>query len=185
VIAWTDIETTGLVASEGHILELSIALADEKAPTEIVDYRTWAVHALFDGVAVIQDGRWAYPDQFVIDMHTRNGLWEACRTGVYLCDVEAEARAWLAPLGSGPCLTMAGASVGSFDLGWIRHHMPDLATLFSHRVLDTTSIRMFAEDLGMPRDLCPKGEEHRAEADVAAAISHYHTCFQYLQEKMQ
>lgn len=188
MIAWVDIETTGLVASEGLILELAIALAEDNAPTEVVDAKSWVVQADIDdfGTEVCQVATQlrANPDQFVIDMHARNGLWEACQTGVHLHQVEAEACKFLRGYLVNK-YTMAGASVGSFDLVWIRHHMPDLGELFSHRVLDTTSIKMFAADLGMPQSECPRGESHRAEDDVAESIDHYSRCFRWIQERMK
>jgi oligoribonuclease len=69
--------------------------------------------------------------------------------------------------------TLAGSTVG-FDQTWIRGHMPRLAALFSHKVIDVSSITQLAKRWA-PRiyEGRPSGVvAHRVAADIIESINY-------------
>jgi oligoribonuclease (3'-5' exoribonuclease) len=168
LICWLDIETTGLDPNGGLILELAMALAKDEAPTEIVARGEWVISAGLDAYDLADD--------FVKNMHSENNLWCDCADSYFSQeDVEEAAISLLAGESD---LTIAGASIGNFDLQWLKVHMPQLASCFSHRVLDTSSVRRYLDHCGAAIDW-PRGEQHRAMADVNEAIEHYRLALEW------
>jgi oligoribonuclease len=168
LICWLDIETTGLDPENGLILELAMALALDEAPTKVFSRGSWVINRGQEAFDLAND--------FVKNMHSENNLWCECVDSYFSQDdVENVA---IDLLGAEHSVTIAGASIGNFDLQWIKRYMPRLASCFSHRVLDTTSVRRYLTDCGAAIDW-PRGENHRAMADVNEAIEHYRLALEW------
>ena len=159
-IVWLDLETTGLDPQRDSILEVAVEVVDAPIPRMIL-HRSQHVLQFGDPRAI---GRNIH--ERVLEMHTQNGLWAECaRSSLTAANVEVlvmdELRPFVQP---GQLLTLAGSSV-HFDLGFLRSRMPNLARMFSHRLLDVSAIKIFCEGLGMPS--AARGEPaHRAAADI-------------------
>jgi oligoribonuclease len=186
-ILWWDCETTGLDPRKDDVLEVAWAVADLYRPfgfetiltSELVNYR-WC--------------SWAWPVT-VQDMHKKSGLLKALHADEadlkYLPEVENGILHALGMLHGGeladPLPTeerpvLGGASVGTFDLQFIRNVMPRLGARLSHRVYDVSAVKLFCRSLGMPK--LPKGEAHRAAADVLEAVDHARRCATWLTETL-
>lgn len=175
MIVFLDLETTGLDPVKDHILQLAMVVTDNAG-------------ARFAGVQPFQSdvslteaaaGR-LYMNPFVRDMHRKTGL-----LGRLEADVTAGRLRDLATIEQGAVdylrrpgfelpdkITIAGNSV-HFDLAFLRHHMPDLAACFSHRIMDVSVLRMFE---GLHGDGPIDGgntNEHDALADVLCSIRQY------------
>lgn len=175
MLYWIDLETTGLDARLDSILEIYVSVARLTDPWNAMPL----YHGVFSLAASHQLHKWV---PFVREMHEKNGLIEECRASS-LGVAEAEktlltAVEWDGDRDNMP--TFAGSSV-HFDAGFIRAHMPALGKLFSHRVFDVSAIKLLARALGMEK--IPKGEAHRAEADVAESIAHGKTCVDWIVAK--
>lgn len=163
---WLDLETTGLDPREGKILEWAVVLAadDRDGDLEPVECFTDVVH-LPRAVTL------SLCDDYVRKMHTDNGLIDACdEGGTTLAEAEDFLCSLLADLGAKSAI-LAGSSV-HFDLGWIRVHMPKLAKMLSHRVLDVSTLKIaertyFEPSFCIEADRVPK---HRALDDVLASL---------------
>lgn len=176
-LIWLDVETTGLNAKYDSLLEVAVATADFEKPFEISDVRSWVLR--YDWLPD-RAGRLIHP--IVVEMHTKNGLWDACRDpqALSLFDVEA------ALLDMFPCVEdkaegyiLAGSSV-HFDMSFLREDMPFFAGRFSHRLYDVTAIKLFCRSLGMPK--LPKSEAHRAAADIRESVEHARLCTDWLKQ---
>lgn len=161
---WLDLETTGLdpLAPGARVLEWAAVLADDALET--LEPYSSAVYwpdalELFSGC-----------DEYVRDMHTRNGLWaevaDPARSAP-LADGEDLLLALLPPRG---LVHLAGASV-HFDLGWLRVHMPRLAKRLHHRILDVTSLWLAAQAWGPPGIDRDPSAAHRALDDILQTIA--------------
>jgi oligoribonuclease len=180
-LLWLDLETSGLDPRRDDVLELAYAVSDLERPFEIAQ-----VGGLHVGSFLLRY-RWAHQtwDPRVREMHTKNGLIADLERNGMNCRYLAEAERKI--LKHVPEVedynerpVIAGASVGPFDLQFIRNVMPTLAARLSHRAYDVSAIKLFCRSLGMSQ--LPRGEAHRAAADVLEAVAHAKACAEWLVE---
>jgi oligoribonuclease (3'-5' exoribonuclease) len=162
LLLWLDLESTGLETSAGdEIIEIGCILTH-------ADLR---VLGEFEAVVKPSDSAMARlaANQFVVDMHTANGLLNDINDGLSLTRVELDLLIWLYRLGvrTDQKLTLAGSGVSHFDLPTIREHMPRLAKILNYYVIDIGTIRR-AHDMwvGTPVSVANDAKTHRAIDDV-------------------
>lgn len=165
---WFDLETTGLDAHKGLILEFAAVLCEDARGDDfaIVHGYETAIHYDPDTIALID------VDPYVRDMHTRNGLWDDVATStVSLRDADEFLTAIVADLApDGRPIMLAGCSV-HFDLAWSRVHLPSFAGWVHHRVLDVSALMSAVDAWAPDRVAWPRSDAHRAMQDVQDAIA--------------
>ncbi len=183
-LLWLDLETTGLDPNKHTILEVACRLADFERPFE-----TSNDAGPYEAVAYFEDPRTRTPEPLdfendkllspiVLDMHTKNGLWDACsRSTKTLLEIESELLEIIPEAQGDDRPILAGSTIG-FDQSFLRAHMPRLAARLHYRLYDVTSVKLFCQSLGMPR--FPKAEAHRAMPDVLESIAHAKACAEWL-----
>lgn len=185
MIAWIDLETTGLQPHSGSILEIAIVLTndelEELAPP-------------FERVVRPLHGReLRHADEPVRRMHLASGL--AGDTHLFideksaylgelrtllprLGDVEREAVGYVMAhahrLGVDLRKVPLGGNSVHFDRAWLQVHMDDLERLFSHRHVDVSTLtelaRRWAPGVHAGRPGSAGRPAHRALADVRSSI---------------
>ena len=164
-LIWLDLETTGLNPETDAILEVAAFEATLEKPFDVRKvYDTVLCWPLASMPSLLMD-------PFVRNMHTKNGLLDAC--GVSLVTVKSAELDLLRliPVTANKdddAVVLAGSSI-HFDHSFITRHMPELNKRFSHRHYDVSAVSMFARSLGMPR--LPKTEAHRAAQDCLNSIA--------------
>jgi oligoribonuclease len=173
-----DIETTGLDAATGCILEIGLVAVDR----QLQDVAHWA------SPVKPPHGDWlSRLDPYVREMHAGSGLlgeltgergllkFEAGGLPT-LAEAEAVACQFVKQFGSPPDergrprAIMCGANIGSFDRQWLRMHMPALEGMFHYRSVDTNFTFLAEQFLTGGPTL--KGEtRHRALDDSRQAIA--------------
>lgn len=145
-ILWCDLETTGLDAKTGMMLEIGLRITD------------WRGREIDSWTSLIWNEGWRgrlATNDFVWDMHTESGLigdledLEINRRVIdyTLESVTQQALTWLAeraPADTGPHdgkFPMAGNSLGGVDRPFLREHAPAINDWFSYRDLDVSSMR--------------------------------------------
>ncbi len=161
-----DLETTGLDRKRGSILELAMTVCNERLE-EVSTYRCTV--SPLPGY----ENDFTKLDPVVIEMHTKNGLFDEIRRGECLRRYQAEesALAFLKPY-SGK-LMMVGNSV-YWDRLWLADdHMPKLDAVFMRHLIDVTSLNRFAEltDKELFRGRPKHPETHRALDDARASLN--------------
>lgn len=143
IIIAIDIETDGLEHKGGQILEVCMHRLDGQL--NIVD--------TFEGVLPFNIENFS---EFIMDMHTKNGL-----IGTPFTIMAADVVYWLSQYEN---IVWLGSSV-HFDAAWMREHFPEADV--NHRVIDVSSLKGLV-DL---TDRLPKTEsDHRAASDIAYSL---------------
>ena len=170
---WLDLETTGLEPDRDVILEVSVSEADFLDPFN-------AKH-IYCAVIFISDSAIRMLEPIVLDMHTKNNLLAKCQASTKtMHDVEQDLLKlvpWVEDMAARPILA---GSCTHFDARFIAKHWPTLSERFSHRQFDVSSLKLFCQSQGM--DKFPKGEAHRALADVEESIAHGKLCKEWLMQ---
>jgi len=173
VLAWLDLETTGLDEKSGRILEYAMVcthvdLTDILYMSKIIPQNVGIARAMMD--------------DYVVDMHTKNGLLaelEAAEgNALQYADSIEQAEEELIQMLNAVTLAVggnmyeiifviAGANPG-FDKDWVEEHMPNLFKQLHYRQLDVNTYKV-----GMPDSFDPKSSvAHRAMADIRESIAH-------------
>lgn len=158
-----DLETTGLDFEKCCILEVGIVIADENL--DEIHSADWLVEPTTDLSEV---------NEFVDEMHRKNGLWldlheEGPHRGVVA--VEAEILAWLEELGLDEgTFPMFGSSIG-FDRRMLQTHMPKLEAWFHYRNIDISTVKELARTWRPDVKWKPAGQKaHRVIDDCLATL---------------
>lgn len=173
-IVFLDLETTGLNPELDSILQIAFQCVDPES-LELVGEPFVSDIALTELAA----GR-LYTNSYIRDMHRNSGLLarlesqtEEDKIKLSLTQVHQNAydRLFDIPITFDvACLTLAGNSV-HFDLGFLKKHMPRLAHVFSHHLLDISVLRMFEDSYGSG-GLHPE-KKHDALDDVMSSIEQF------------
>lgn len=167
-IAWIDLETTGLDETTGHILEIGIVITDNDLNE---------VEVPFSMIVAPGDPNWKDSlNEFVLNMHTANGLIDAIDRGegLPLTNVEDLAAAYLQRTCTDEGKPMLGGNSITFDRNWLEFHTPELFNLLHYRSIDVTSLDQFAtRTLGMDYQYPEehKVSDHRSLGDLRRSIA--------------
>ena len=175
---WIDLETTGLLPTKDRILEAAMVEADFSDPFRI-DPST-----VVRGVVAFTPGPEQPLDEFIVNMHTKNGLLAECAASkVSLAELEQRLMERVPVIDDKDQMpTIAGSSI-HFDMAFLRVHMPSLARRFSHRLYDVSAIKLYCQSLGMPK--FKKAEAHRALDDIIESATHGKQCTDWLRENLR
>ncbi len=170
-LIWIDLETTGLNPDQDGILEVAVAVSNFDEPFRPLDG--------FHAVVHYPDSCWRDVDSYVVDMHTKNGLREACALATLTPDDVWHEVATLVPIETDREMRpiLAGSTV-HFDSSFLKVFAPELLSRFAHRHYDVSSVKLFCESLGMPR--IEKAEAHRARDDIRESMRHAQLCREWL-----
>ncbi len=185
---WVDLETTGLDRKTGSILEVGSLLTDKQLNVH-GRFESLVLPANFDGSAESLG-----MDEYVTDMHTKNGLLDALREALEvpgareLLSIEAVAgrfAEWLRTCGMDESLPrwfdkdnptaqtkpyLAGSTIG-FDKGWMEERMAVVMPLLHYRVYDVSTLKTAAE-FYRPEIRWTSAGAHRAMDDIVESIEH-------------
>jgi oligoribonuclease len=175
MIAWIDLETTGLSLDCG-ICEVAAVVTDEQYYVKDRYHRV---------VSVDKSSR---RQTTAIEMHKRSGLWsEVEQQGIGISWVDLEVSSMLASWSKGKPMILGGSSV-HFDRGFIEKYMPATNRLLHYRNLDVSSVKIFvANATGIPtEELPPKKSDtkHRAMDDILESLNALKTYQEYLDVKL-
>lgn len=136
--AWVDVETTGVDLVKDEILEIAVVVTTSKL-VEIDAFE-----------ALIRHNSLPELNPFVLDMHTRNGLWAAISEhGKLLKEVEESLGNFLSDnLGGLKHLVLAGSGVSHFDSKFINKFFPEASKLLTFWTNDAAVLKRGYEAAG-------------------------------------
>jgi oligoribonuclease (3'-5' exoribonuclease) len=168
LLAWTDLETTGLVPrarNTSQILEIGIVITQGNnfEPLEQLD------------LVIHFESRCDAPEAQA--MHEASGLLAECaKSALTLPDAIVQAAGWLARHG-GERPIMAGNSI-HFYIEWFKAYAPSFLDLYHYRRIDVSGVNELLRTQGA--HLESKDKAHRSIADIFKSIDLARHCVQKL-----
>lgn len=173
MIAWTDIESSGLDEREHLLLEVALVITDDDLHERAA--ASWVIDPGMKSADIPMQS------MFVREMHEKSGLLRDIDngTGLPLSDAIKGIRSWLTDtfgrLEDLRQIPIAGSTVG-FDRRFIRHNMPEVEGLFSYRSIDISALTelasRWARRIYGHRPKQDKQVPHRALDDVRNSIEY-------------
>lgn len=162
-----DVETTGLDAHAGHLLEIAAKVID---PVTLEPISEAPFHAVVQYTPLDVEGLKSTANDAVYRMHIDNGLWADLTRpdALPLHLIEKMMVEWLIPFGAKGTMPVMGNSV-RLDMNFIDVHLPLVGQYLDYHMRDVSTIAGIAADwYGAP--WFPKTKGHRALADVDECI---------------
>lgn len=164
MLAWIDLETTGLDPAVDVILEIAVIVTDDD------------LNIVAEGPVLIvhhDDETLARMDDFAAAMHTRSGLIADVKASDLSLAAAGEAvAAFLRTHLPHPAETPLCGSTISFDRGFLARWLPDIDTMLHYRSIDVSTVKELARRWAPAvKDSAPaKRKAHRALDDITESI---------------
>ena len=165
VLAWMDLEMTGLDPARHVIVEIASLVTDDE------------LHVVAEGPDLVihaPPARLSEMDQVVHEMHARSGLLAAIQAStVTLADAGAETLAFLQRhIPAAKTVPLAGNSIGT-DRRFLAAHLPQIEGWLHYRSVDVSTVkelcrRWYPEAL---HKAPPKHSRHRALDDIKESVA--------------
>lgn len=164
MLAWMDLEMTGLDPEHNVIVEIATIITDD-------DLRIVAEGP--DLVVHQPDSELAKMDEVVVKMHAKSGLTDEIRSSqLSLADANAQTLAFLQRhIGEPGTVPLCGNSIGT-DRRFLLRWLPEIENFLHYRSVDVSSIKELARRW-YPDELAqipPKQGSHRALDDIRESI---------------
>jgi oligoribonuclease len=169
-LCWLDLETTGLRTNEDAILEVGTVITDRSLDLDIIAELSFVVFPTkYTLVSEIDD--------YVVQMHTKSGLWEESvgmgQECVYFETACAEIVKFMTrhkAIGSPLC----GSTI-NFDRAFLQAQAPELLKAFHYRNVDVSTLKnVFRLHFPHLPPFVPEGEaNHRVIDDLHNSIAEY------------
>lgn len=164
MLAWMDLEMTGLDPEQHVIVEIATLITDDDLEI-VAEGPDLVVHATEEELARM--------DEVVVRMHTESGLLERIRSSsLTLADAGAQTLAFLREHVPEPrTVPLCGNSIGT-DRRFLARHLPEIEEHLHYRSVDVSTIKELAKRW-MPellKEAPVKAGSHRALDDIRESI---------------
>ncbi|MEO1062658.1 MAG: oligoribonuclease [Actinomycetota bacterium] len=174
MLAWMDLEMTGLEPERHVIVEIATLITDDDL-TIIAEGPDLVIHA--------SDEQLEAMDPVVVDMHTRSGLLESIRSSTMtLEEAGAQTLAFLKEhIPEQRTVPLCGNSIGT-DRRFLATYLPEIEDHLHYRSVDVSSVKELARrwNPGILGGSPDKKVAHRALDDIRESIEelrHYRDAF--------
>jgi oligoribonuclease len=164
MLAWMDLEMTGLEPARHVIVEIATIITDDELNI-VAEGPDLVVHATDDELAEM--------DEVVVNMHTRSGLLPAIKgSGLSLADAGAATLEFLRQHIPEPrSVPLCGNSIGT-DRRFLAAHLPEIEEYLHYRSVDVSTIKELARRWNptVVKAAPEKETTHRALDDIRESI---------------
>jgi oligoribonuclease len=164
MLAWMDLEMTGLDAANDHIVEIATLITDDDL-TLVAEGPDLVIHQPPPALAAM--------DEVVVAMHTKSGLLPAIEAStVSLTDAGAATLAFLREhIGEPRSVPLCGNSIGT-DRRFLAAHLPEIEDFLHYRSVDVSSVKELVKrwNPALLDDAPRKAEGHRALDDIQESV---------------
>jgi oligoribonuclease len=164
MLAWMDLEMTGLDPERHVIVEIATLVTDDDLNV-VAEGPDLVVHA--------DDAALAEMDEVVVEMHTKSGLLESIKAStVTLEQAGAETLAFLQQhISEARTVPLCGNSIGT-DRRFLATYLPEIEDFLHYRSVDVSTVKELARRWN-PKILTgapDKKETHRALDDIVESL---------------
>jgi oligoribonuclease len=185
MLAWIDLEATGLIAAEHAVLEVAAIVTDDQLREVDRFHRVvyWPKAKLLTHLGVDSpEDQFARAaallkiDLVVLKLHAKSGLWtEAAVSTHMLTDVDDQLTDFLAKVSGGPDTQkaqIAGSSIW-LDRSFMSVHLPQALRQLHYKCVDVTTLNEIARRCWprLHQGLPVKREIHRAMPDIEDSLA--------------
>lgn len=165
VLAWIDVETTGLDPQENHLLEVACILTDTKLrPLREPFHRV----LFYDSTDWIKDETSPY----VVDMHEKTGLWDKLQSGTPRRTVDTELLEYISSVAPATRQARVAGNSVRLDLNFLEQFLPETYHHLHYRSVDVSAIEYILREWQLLDDPPAEHEpEHTALGDITASIA--------------
>ena len=164
MLAWIDLEMTGLDPTRNVIVEIATLLTDDDL-TIIAEGPDLVIHQPAEALATMDD--------FVVNMHTRSGLLPEIETStISVADACAQTMAFLrAHIPEAGTVPLCGNSIGT-DRRFLAAYMPEIEHFLHYRSVDVSTLKELIKRWNptILADAPRKAEGHRAMDDIRESV---------------
>jgi len=165
VLAWIDLEMTGLDPKRHVIVEIASLITSDDLEI-VAEGPQLVISATSDKLAEMDD--------FVTTMHARSGLTkDITESGLSIVEAQAETMAFLRSHIETPgSVPLAGNSIGT-DRRFLAAQMPEIESFLHYRCVDVSTVKELARRW-YPQVLAAapeKGGNHRALDDIKESLN--------------
>lgn len=163
MLAWMDLEMTGLDAGRDHIVEIATLVTDDDLRL-VAEGPDLVIHQPDEVLATMSP--------VVQKMHTRSGLLNRIRASeVSLADAGAATLAFLREHLEPHKVPLCGNSIGT-DRRFLVAHLPEIEDFLHYRSVDVSSIKELIKrwNPALLDEAPPKAEGHRAMDDIRESV---------------
>jgi oligoribonuclease len=165
MLAWMDLEMTGLDHTTDVIVEIATLITDDHLEL-IAEGPDLVVHQPPEVLATMND--------VVREMHTSSGLLPAIEASTTtLAEAGAQTLAFLqAHIGTARTVPLCGNSIGT-DRRFLAAYLPEIEQFLHYRSVDVSSLKELIKrwNPALLDDAPPKAEGHRALDDIRESVT--------------
>lgn len=171
-ICWLDVESNGTVAGDNVLLQVAIRVTDQNL--NFVDEEDGGYESkIYYSQQEVKD-LIANTNPYVIDMHTKTGLWGALSTdGKPLKVVESEVMDYLNKYIPEPQSSRLGGNSITLDRNFINTFLPKVGKHLHYRSFDVSTIAGMVEIFAGSRKMYKKETTHEAMDDITQSIEEF------------
>jgi oligoribonuclease len=164
MLAWMDLEMTGLDATRHVIVEIATLITDDELNL-VAEGPDLVVHA--------SDEELSHMDDFVTEMHTRSGLLEQIKAStISLEEAGAATMAFITEhIPEARSVPLCGNSIGT-DRRFLTAYLPEIEEYLHYRSIDVSTLKELARrwDPEVLENLPEKALGHRAMDDIRESL---------------
>jgi oligoribonuclease len=165
MLAWMDLEMTGLDATRDVIVEIATLVTDDDLDL-VAEGPDLVIHQTPETLEVMGD--------YVREMHTRSGLLDQIASStISLEDAGAQTLAFLQEhIAEESTVPLCGNSIGT-DRRFLTAYLPDIENFLHYRSVDVSTIKELARRWNPTalKGLPEKKEGHRALDDIRESLA--------------
>jgi oligoribonuclease len=164
MLAWMDLEMTGLDHEREVIVEIATLVTDDELSI-VAEGPDLVIHQPESALATM--------DPVVVEMHTSSGLLDQIRSStITLEDAGSETLAFLRQhIDTERTVPLCGNSIGT-DCRFLAKYLPDIENFLHYRSVDVTTVKLLAERW-RPKIVAnapAKSAGHRAMDDIVESL---------------